>query len=64
MKNYKVSFLKDGELFETIVTANSREDARKFIANEENIPYNFEIIGNCIYNYYLVNNYVSSVIEL
>lgn len=63
MTTYRVSFLKYGELFETVVKANNKGDARKFVANKENIPFNFEISGE-YYNSYLENNHVSSVLEL
>ena len=63
MKKYLVSFLKDGDLYESIVMSNSEDEARHFIANKENIPFNFEILGD-YYNTYIENNHVSSVVKL
>ena len=42
MKKYLVSFMKNGELFETIVTANNSFDARECISIKYEIPMNFE----------------------
>ena len=38
MKKYLVSFMKNGELFETIVTANNSFDARECISIKYEIP--------------------------
>ena len=59
MKKYLVSFIKNGELFEMVVTALKSLDAREIVSIENNIPMNFEI-GKCEDG----NNHVSSVIEL
>ncbi|RHB41803.1 hypothetical protein DW886_14695 [Enterocloster aldenensis] len=62
MKRYIVSFMKQGELFETVVIANSSDEARGFIANKYNIPFNFELKGEAKMNTYLENNHVGAVI--
>lgn len=64
MKNYLVSFIKNGELFESVVTANKADDARNFVANKESIPFNFEIKGDGYCSTYNENNHVAAVIEL
>lgn len=59
MKKYLVSFMKNGELFETVKTACNSYEAREIVSIENNIPMSFEI-GKCEDE----NNYVSAVIEL
>jgi hypothetical protein len=59
MKKYLVSFMKNGELLETIKTSDNSYEARKVVSIENNIPMNFEI-GKCEDE----NNHVSAVIEL
>lgn len=59
MKKYLVSFMKNGELIETIVTANNSFDARECISIKYEIPMNFEIGNNED-----EKNHVSAVIKL
>ena len=54
--------MKQGELFETVVRANSSDEARGFIANKHNVPFNFELKGEAEMNTYLENNPVGGVI--
>lgn len=54
--------MKQGKLFETVVIANSSDEARGFIANKYNIPFNFELKGEAERNTYLENNHVGAVI--
>ena len=63
MKIFFVTFVKRGELYQCVVTADTADAARKFVANEEGIPTHFEITG-CYYNNFLENNHVSSVVEI
>ena len=60
MKEYLVRFLKNGELFESIVTVKSAYRAREIIAFEYGIPIKFEIGSG----YENDRNHVGSVIEL
>lgn len=62
MKRYLVSFMKQGELFEAVVRANSSDEARRFIANKYNIPFTFELKGEAERNTYLENNHVGATI--
>lgn len=54
--------MKQGELFETVVIANSSDEARGLIANKYNIPFNFELKGEAEMNTYLENNHVGAVV--
>ena len=54
--------MKQGELFETVVRANSSDEARGFIANKYHIPFNFELKGEAETSTYLENNHVNAVI--
>lgn len=60
MKTYRVTFIQNGDLYESIVSAGTRDQARKFIATKYNIPIKFES-GTIYQDEY---NYVSAVIEL
>lgn len=43
MKRFLVNFMKDGELFETIILANTSEEARNYVSIKQGIPTHFEI---------------------
>lgn len=60
MNIYYVSYLKNGDLFETKIKANSADEARETIAIRFNIPRKFEI-GTAYIN---ENNHVNSVIKV
>ncbi len=57
---YYVSYLKNGDLFETTTEANTADEAREEIAIRFNIPRKFEI-GTVYMN---ENNHVSAVIQI
>jgi len=60
MKKYLVSFLKNDELFNSVIPAMSKDQARQIIAAKHNIPIKFEV-GTIYEN---ESNHVSAVIEL
>ena len=60
MNQYLVSYLKNGDLFETVVKANTNYEAREKIAILFNIPIKFEI-GT---HYMNEDNHVSAVVEI
>ena len=60
MNIYYVSYLKNGDLFETTTKANTADEAREKIAIRFNIPRKFEV-GTAYMN---ENNHVSAVIQM
>ena len=60
MNNYLVSFCKNGELFESIVTAKTADEARETTAIRFKIPIKFEVGSQ----YMNEDNYVSAVIKI
>lgn len=60
MNTYYVSYLKNGELFETTTNANTAYEAREKIAITFNIPLKFEI-GT---GYVNEDNHVSAVKQI
>lgn len=60
MNRYLVSYLKNGELFETVVRANTNYEAREETAIRFNIPIKFEV-GT---GYMNEDNHVSAVVAI
>ena len=60
MKTFLINYLKNGDLYETYVKANTNDEARNIIAVKYHIHHKFEI-GTIYTN---EQNYVSSVIEM
>lgn len=60
MNIYYVSYLKNGDLFETTTKANTANEAREKIAIRFNIPIKFEI-GTIYMN---EDNHVGAVIQI
>lgn len=60
MNIYYVSFLKNGDLFETVVKANTADEAREGIAIKYNIPKKFEV-GT---HYMNEDNHVGAVMQI
>lgn len=60
MNIYYVSYLKNGDLFETTTKANTANEAREKIAIRFNIPIKFEI-GTAYMN---EDNHVGAVIQI